>query len=158
MVEKHREDWPYPKDERHGHPRFYELLQELANLHSRKNFDYAAGGNPLGNFERRAKLYSMYPGLDLSDPTVVALVDAMKQLDAALWMKSNGHTGKVEGIIDRLRDVAVYSIIEMVIEEAKEGTLTSSSRRTSTIDESEYCEWCCCDPCRCLDIFGDKLA
>lgn len=104
-------------DKRHGHPRFYELVDEITDLHSRKNHDYASGGDPLGNFKRVAKIFSMYPGLDLSDPMVVALTYALKQVDASLWMLSNGHEAKVEGIKDRLQDVAVYSIISMVLSE-----------------------------------------
>ena len=101
--------------ERHGHPDFYKILDSLADLHSEKNHDYAAGGDPLGNFDRRADLYARYPGLKLSNPTVVALVDAMKQLDAALWFLSNGHEAKVEGIEGRLRDVAVYSVLAIIL-------------------------------------------
>ncbi len=101
--------------ERFGHPDFYKILDELANLHSEKNHDYAVGGSPLGNFQRRADLYARYPGLDLSNPTVVAIVDAMKQLDAALWFLSNGHEAKVEGIESRLRDVAVYSVLAIIL-------------------------------------------
>lgn len=107
------------EQERFGHPRFYEILDELAQLHSDKNHDYAVGGDPLGNFKRRAAFYSMYPGLDLSDPVVVALVDLLKQLDAAFWFLSNKHEAKVEGLLSRLRDVAVYSPIAMVLEEEK---------------------------------------
>ncbi len=104
-----------PVPERHGHPDFYKLLEGLAALHSEKNHDYASGGDPLGNFMRRANLYGMYPGLDLSNRTVVAIVDAMKQLDAALWFLSNGHEAKVEGIESRLRDVAVYSLLAIIL-------------------------------------------
>ena len=111
---------PGAPNKRHGHPMFYEILEGLADLHSRKNHDYASGGDPLGNFKRRATFYAMYPGLDLSDPTVIALVDSMKQLDAALWFLSNKHTPMVEGKSDRLRDVAVYAVIAMVLELEKE--------------------------------------
>lgn len=105
--------------QRHGHPKFYEIIEELADLHSRKNHDYASGGDPLGNFRRVAKIFSMYPGLDLSDPTVVALAYAMKQVDATLWMLSNKHKAKVEGTKDRLQDIAVYSMISMILEGEK---------------------------------------
>lgn len=108
------------KEKRYGHPKFYEILEELAQLHSDKNHDYAVGGDPLGNFKRRAEIYSKYPGLDLSDPVVVALVDAMKQLDAAFWLLSNKHEAKVEGLTNRLKDVAVYSPIAMILEEEKQ--------------------------------------
>ena len=106
-------------NKKHGHPRFYEILEELAQLHSDKNHDYAVGGDPLGNFKRRAAIYAMYPGLDLSDPAVVAMVDLMKQLDAALWFYSNKHEAKVEGKLGRLRDIAVYAPIAMILEEEK---------------------------------------
>lgn len=105
-----------PKNGMHGHPMFYEILDKLAVLHSKKNHDYASGGDPLGNFKRVAKILGMYPDLQLSDPTVVAMVYMMKQLDAALWLLSNGHKAQVEGIADRLQDVAVYSIIETVLQ------------------------------------------
>lgn len=114
-----RVDTDEPETDRHGHPRFYELLKDLAQLHSDKNHDYAKGGDPLGNFKRRAALYARYPGLDLSEPVVVALVDAMKQLDAALWFLSNKHEAKVEALPDRLRDVSVYALIAMVLDEEK---------------------------------------
>ena len=43
----------------------------------------------------------------------------MKQVDAVLWMKSNGHKAKVEGIGKRLDDVIVYSTIAKILEEEK---------------------------------------
>lgn len=99
----------------YGHPDFYKLTEEEKQLHSDKNRDYAQGGKPLGNFTRRAAIYSLYPGLDLSDPTVVALVDSMKQLDAALWMLCQGYEGKVESVDTRLRDVHVYTKLARIL-------------------------------------------
>ena len=107
------------QNKKHGHPRFYEILEEMAELHSVKNHDYAAGGNPLGNFRRRATILAQYPGLDLSDPAVIPLVDMLKQLDALLWFYSNKHDAKVEGKGGRGKDVAVYSVINMILEEEK---------------------------------------
>jgi hypothetical protein len=107
------------REDRHGHPRFYEIIEELADLHSRKNYDYASGGDPLGNFKRVARIFSAYPNLDLGDPSVIALVYAMKQVDATLWLLNNKHGAKVEGTSERLQDVAVYSMITMIMEEAK---------------------------------------
>ena len=109
---------------KHGHPRFYEILDELAKLHSDKNHDYAAGGDVLGNFHRVASILSKYPDLDLSDPTVVAMVYLLKQLDATLWMLSNKHTAKVEGISGRLQDVSCYSALAMILDEEKLRTYT----------------------------------
>jgi hypothetical protein len=93
----------------HGHPEFLPMLLEKMKLHSDKNHDYARGGNPLGNFERVAKILGQYPGLDLSDPVVVMLVYALKQVDATLWGLSQKIEQKVEGPIERLGDVLVYA-------------------------------------------------
>lgn len=101
----------------HGHPKFIELCISEMDLHSRKNHDYASGGHPLGNFYRRAAIYRLYPNLDLGDPSVVAMVDLMKQLDAALWMKSQRTRAKVEDVPTRMKDVSIYSKIDMLLEE-----------------------------------------
>lgn len=103
LVEAIRQAYP------HGHPRFLPMLMEKAKLHSDKNHDYAKGGNPLGNFERVANILGQYPGLALSDPVVVMLVYALKQVDAVLWGFAQGIEQKVEGPIERLGDVLVYS-------------------------------------------------
>ena len=99
----------------HGHPRFTEMtLDELA-LHSDKNHDYARGGDPLGNFNRVALILAQYPGLKLSNPAVVAAVYMLKQLDACLWMLSQGFEGDVENTDTRLTDVHVYAKIMRLI-------------------------------------------
>lgn len=105
--------------EQYGHPRFYELTKEEEQLHSKKNHDYAAGGDPLGNFKRVSHILSLYPRLNLADPAIVAMVYALKQVDAYLWMKSNGHTAKVEGVGERLQDISVYTKLTRILEEVK---------------------------------------
>ena len=103
-----------------GHPRFYEILTELRDLHDRKNHDYAAGGKPTGNFDRRAALFRLYPGLTLDQPYKVAAWDILKQLDAALWLLSQGHESQTgEGVAQRLRDVACYAILAELMYEAR---------------------------------------
>lgn len=99
----------------HGHPDYLELTAEELKLHSAKNRDYARGGDPLGNFKRVASILGNYPRLDLSDPTVVGIVYALKQLDAALWMLCQGYEGEVESIDTRLRDVHIYLKIARIL-------------------------------------------
>lgn len=103
FVEMLRQAFPY------GHPEFIPMLVEKAKLHSDKNHDYAKGGNPLGNFDRVAGILGQYPGLKLNDPVIVMLIYALKQVDAILWGFAQGIEQKVEGPIDRLGDVLVYS-------------------------------------------------
>lgn len=104
----------------YGHPRFLPItLREIA-LHSDKNHDYAKGGEPLGNFTRVATILALYPDLKLSDPRIVALTYAMKQLDAVLWGMNSGIKHKVEGANQRLQDISVYVKLVMCMNEDTE--------------------------------------
>lgn len=104
-----RKQFPY------GHPDFTQITVDELALHSAKNHDYARGGDPLGNFNRVATILALYPNLKLGTPIVVALVYMLKQLDAALWMLSQGFEGDVENIDTRLTDVHVYAKIARLI-------------------------------------------
>ena len=106
-----REACPY------GHPRFVELLADAAKLHSDKNHDYAAGGSPLGNFERVATILSLYPHLPLNNRTMVMILYMMKQFDAVMWSFSQNIEPKVEGRVSRLKDLFVYAGMAICSEE-----------------------------------------
>jgi hypothetical protein len=101
----------------HGHPSFLPITVREIELHSAKNHDYAKGGSPLGNFERVSAILALYPKLQLSDMRVVALVYALKQLDAVLWGLNSDIQHKVEGLNSRLQDISVYSKIVMCMNE-----------------------------------------
>ncbi len=103
-----------------GHPRFYEILEERAELHSKKNTDYAAGGKQgaLGNFIRVSTIMKLYPGFDWDSPFGVAMVYMLKQLDAAFILRSTKResiTG--EPIPSRLMDMSTYTDIAQVLVE-----------------------------------------
>lgn len=93
----------------HGHPQFLPITVRELELHSNKNYDYAKGGPALGNFDRVAAILALYPNLKLSDRRIVAMVYALKQLDAVLWGISEGIAHKVEGLNSRLQDISVYA-------------------------------------------------
>lgn len=93
----------------HGHSDYLPIAVGQLKLHSEKNHDYAAGGSPMGNFDRVSSILALYPGLNLSDRRVVALVYALKQLDAVLWGLAKRIVHKVEGLNERLGDIAVYA-------------------------------------------------
>ena len=113
LLEELREEFP------HGHEAFIPMAIAEMQLHSRKNKAYAQGGRPLGNFERTAAIYALYPGLSLGDPAVVALVYAMKQLDCALWQLAQGYEDDVEGLDARLMDVGVYAKLARILTKEK---------------------------------------
>ena len=103
-----------------GHPMFYELLKEEKDLYSRKNRDYANDGDYMRNFRSVAKMARglVTPG---NEDTKVALIYLLKQLDAAINLISENREGGVEGVIDRLRDMGVYSKLTMIL--YKEGVM-----------------------------------
>lgn len=103
----------------HGHPDYLKLTEDELKLHSAKNRDYARGGDPLGNFKRVADILSNYNKLDLADPTVVCMVYALKQWDAAMWMLCQGFEGDVENVESRLTDVYVYTKIARILHREK---------------------------------------
>jgi hypothetical protein len=115
-----------------GHPLFRTLTEEELALHDAKNEDYAGEGDPLGNFHRVSHILSAYPGLDLSKSEVVALVYMLKQLDAALWMLSQGYEGKVEDVDTRLRDVHVYAKLARVLRRLGSESTSQHSRPALT--------------------------
>ncbi len=104
------------KDMPHGHRGFIPMLLEQMELHSTKNFKYAYGGDPMGNFNRVAAIMRLYPDINWAQPECVALIWSFKQLDAALWMLNSGHDAKsLEGIDACLNDVGVYAALTRLI-------------------------------------------
>ena len=93
----------------HGHPDFIPMTLDELKLHSEKNYDYAHGGNPLGNFDRVSGALTAM-GYPIS-PEMVAMVYAFKQLDAAIHMLTEGYEGATENFDTRMRDVHVYAKI-----------------------------------------------
>jgi len=101
-----------------GDPRFYEIIADLGILHSAKNSDYASKEEPLRNFTTVGKAMEEYgiitPG---NSATKTALMYAYKQWDAALKLLGRNEKGNIEGITDRLNDIAVYAIIARILYE-----------------------------------------
>lgn len=92
----------------HGHPEFIRIAMEKIRLHSKKNYQYAHGGPPLGNLIRVGRIMELYPSINLADPIVVGWMYMMKHLDAMMWGLCHGHEPKEEN----LGDVSVY--IDMI--------------------------------------------
>jgi len=103
-----------------GHPRFYKLLDTLRDLHSLKSYDYAGIGDPLGNFKRVSELKKMYPGFDWESPFGTGIDYMLKQFDAMMWMRSQKTQARVEALPQRLEDIAVYSLLAIVLLEEEE--------------------------------------
>jgi len=108
---------------KHGSPKFYKLIEEEAELHDKKNADYAEAGDVWGNFDRVAHLVDFYNLLNapISTRVKVAIIYMLKQLDCALNAFGKGKKMKVEGIKERFQDISVYSKIITILSEEKNG-------------------------------------
>uniref|UniRef100_A0A6M3LSI4 Uncharacterized protein n=1 Tax=viral metagenome TaxID=1070528 RepID=A0A6M3LSI4_9ZZZZ len=101
-----------------GHNDFIPMCLEEMELHSAKNADYAKGGDPLGNFKRVSAILKVW-GYNIP-PYLVALIYALKQQDAYMWMLSQGYEGQVEGVASRLQDDSIYKkLVRILYNEAR---------------------------------------
>ena len=96
------------KKQRHGHPVFYELLEQMADLHSRKNHDYSGTEEPLKNLKSSIRL-----GIDPVLAVLVRLQDKWSRLEE--FAKKGVLEVKDESIEDTLMDNAVYSLLAIVL-------------------------------------------
>ena len=93
---------------RHGDPRFYALLEEIAELHSRKNHDYAEAEKPLSNFTR-ARTFGVEPWKGV----LVRMSDKWSRIEQL----ASGKTPKNESLRDSLIDLAVYALLCVLLRE-----------------------------------------
>jgi hypothetical protein len=89
-----------------GHPEFHKLLKEMGDLHSAKDHDYAKG-KPLANLRECEKIgISAYKGvlIRMSDKwsRILSLTDSTNEVSD-------------EPIEDTLKDMAVYSLLAIIL-------------------------------------------
>lgn len=100
----------------HGSPAFYELLGDMAELHSRKNHDYAGSGDPLRNFYK-----SREQGIEPWRGVMIRLSDKWSRLES--FCRQNELKVKDESVEDTLLDNAVYSLLAIILRrEVSSGT------------------------------------
>ncbi len=92
----------------YGHPRFYELLNLMASIHSAKNHDYAGTADPLANL----RLCSA-AGIPPWKGVVVRLSDKFSRLQT--FAKQGNLKVSAESIQDTLIDMAIYALLCAVL-------------------------------------------
>ena len=107
------------KKQYRGHPRFYEILEELKVLHDRKNYQYSCDSDPLSNFKSAGKMVEKLfkPGINV--PLATALVYMSKQIDGVINLVGESKTDTIEALEDKLMDIAVYAILCIILSEKK---------------------------------------
>lgn len=96
------------EDKKFGHPGFYKLLDEMAELHSRKNHDYAGTSDPLKNLRRSQSI-----GIDPFTGVMIRLQDKWSRLEQ--FMQSGIMQVSNESVEDTLIDNAVYSLLAIIL-------------------------------------------
>jgi len=97
---------------KYGSKRFYELILEICLLHEKKNADYASEQDPLLNFKR-----SLEWNLPPWEGCLVRLSDKYSRLVQLIKKQKIGEERRVkdETITDTLKDLAVYSLILIIL-------------------------------------------
>lgn len=90
-----------------GDPLFYELLLEIAELHARKNHDYAKESDPLSNLRACESL-----GISAETGILVRLQDKMSRL-AQLSTKQAQVVD--ESVEDTHKDAAIYHLLAICL-------------------------------------------
>lgn len=98
------------KEDLNGHPRFYELLETIAELHSRKNSDYAKKTDPLSNFKECEDF-----GIPAFNGTLVRMSDKWSRIKQLT--KKGSASVKGEAITDTLMDMSVYALLAIILYE-----------------------------------------
>jgi hypothetical protein len=99
---------------RNGHPMFYDLLNQIGDLHARKNTNYAEDNDPLSNLKACQRLnVSPFMGV------MIRLQDKWSRLEQL----AKGKPDLVgESVEDTLMDNAIYSLLAIIlIREGRKG-------------------------------------
>jgi len=91
-----------------GHPMFYELLFQMADLHSRKNHDYSGEGEPFQDLKAARRM-----GVDPSLKVALRIQD--KEARFENFCKMGTLLVADESVEDTLIDMANFSLIEIIL-------------------------------------------
>lgn len=97
----------------YGHPKFYQILEAMADLHSRKNHDYAGTSDPLKNLRACTRI-----DIDPFIGVIVRLQDKWSRIEE--FVKAGTLLVKGESVKDTLMDNAVYSLLAIILLEEQE--------------------------------------
>jgi len=101
-----------PMKKRYGHKKFYELLDQAAELHSRKNHDYSSS-DPLSNLRECEDM-----GIPAWKGVIVRLGDKYSRLKH--FAKSETLLVRDESVKDTLMDTAIYALLAYILYEEKD--------------------------------------
>ena len=100
--------------------RFYEIIDVIKNLHDQKRHDYGANEDIFANFR-----LSELSGIPAWQGSVIRMGDKYARI--SYFIKKGEFKFKGENIKDTLMDMAIYSLITMILYEEEEEKHDESS-------------------------------
>lgn len=113
-------------DQHPNSARFHDLLSELGALHDKKQADYGRGDDPFANI-RASEEWGVTPWVG----AMVRLHDKVRRLQSLI---KNGRLEN-ESAEDSLKDIAVYSLIALVLYEQEQKSSQSEQQRQDEINQ-----------------------
>lgn len=92
---------------RKGSKRFYELIDCMADIHQKKNSDYATDQDPLSNFKQAAKGVGITP----FQYCMARVYEKMARLEQIIKKGSANNEGMLESTIDIANLVIIAQIL-----------------------------------------------
>lgn len=100
----------FENKERHGSPSFYQLLEEMADTHSKKSHDYASNDNPYGNYHFAGLLANLFSHSHKDAGFVGRIGEKIYRLAN---LEKDNKTAQNEAIEDTERDICVIAALWM---------------------------------------------
>lgn len=95
---------------RDGSPRFYKMLEEMAEIHDKKSHDYASNKDPSGNYHFAGQMAAMF----MYSPEDAGFFGRIAEKIYRLAnLESSDKRAKNESIEDTERDIAVITVLWM---------------------------------------------
>lgn len=105
------------EEKRYGHPRFYEILENMAKIHSRKAHDYAGDEDPLSNFRQVAAIMRQIKGLEAIEDWHIGIMFIAVKFFRLINLLARGEDAENEPVEDTLTDSSVYGILTRIMRE-----------------------------------------
>ena len=118
-----------------GHPRFHELVQQMSELHSKKNHDYSGEKDPLNNLRE-------VEGMGIPAWVGVGVRISDKYTRMKNFIKNRKFEFKEESLKDTMMDMAVYALLYIVLFEEGQKAKPDPNEPEKKLEFAELCSGC----------------
>lgn len=116
-------------DKQYGSPTFYKLLDEMAEIHSRKSHDYATNDNPYGNYHFAGKIACLFSHSPEDAGFAGRLAEKLYRLAT---LESGKKTPLNESVADTETDIATIVALWMAERRDRRSKDVNQANQTSS--------------------------